>query len=127
MINVYEQDGLWVALVGSADYAIGYESESGVQTREILLPGDYTGWTAQLNIERADGKRVSADLTSSLQDDGKTLLTWTITRTCTSVTGELRATLVLTNGAQERHTDKMRFYVCDSVDPPGPDDPVGTT
>lgn len=127
MINVYEQDGLWVALVGSADYTIGYESESGVQTREILLPGDYTGWTAQLNIERADGKRVSADLTSSLQDDGKTLLTWTITRVCTSVTGELRATLVLTNGAQERHTDKMRFYVCDSVDPPGPDDPVGTT
>lgn len=127
MINVYEQDGLWVALVGCADYAIGYESESGVQTREILIPGDYTGWTAQLNIERADGKRVSADLTSSLQDDGKTLLTWTITRVCTSVTGELRGTLVLTNGAQERHTDKMRFYVCDSVDPPGESDVPGTT
>lgn len=127
MINVYEQDGLWVALVGSADCAIGYESESGVITREFLLPGDYTGWTAQLNIECPDGKRVSADLTSSLQDDGKTLLTWTITRTYTSVTGELRATLVLTNGVQERHTDKMRFYVCDSVDPPGESDVPGTT
>ena len=122
MIKIKEDcHGNWVADVKDSDYLIGYEDESGVQTRIFSVAGDYTAWDAYLDVELADGTPLTVQL--SVEPDGAyTLMIWRIDNKVTAVAGRLKATLRVTAGNVERHTDIMRFYVSDSVDQ-GEDDP----
>ena len=118
MIKIRECYGNWVAVMTDADWLIGYESESGVQTRAFLLPGDYTDWTGYLDMELSDGTRVTAELEVGAYGCD-TVMIWRILSAHTAVPGKLMATLRAVRGDKERHTNIMEFYVRDSVGPGG--------